>query len=367
MDTMESRFVGGKLLRRGYTTGSCAAAAAKAAAEMLLSQKHIASVTLTTPGGVVLTLDVADAECTADSAGCAVQKDSGDDPDVTNGCFVHARVLKAAAGIRIDGGEGVGRVIKPGLDQPVGAAAINSTPRRMITAACAAVCAAHGYAGGLDIVISIPGGADMAAKTFNPRFGIKGGLSILGTTGIVEPMSEAAIVDSIRAEMSLLRAAGHKKLLLTIGNYGEAFARDKLGLTFDAHVMCSNFIGEALDLAAEKGFTHVTLIGHIGKLVKLGLGITNTHSQYGDGRMECLLVCALDAGADLELLRGIRGCISADAALDCLRAAGLLSGAMDMLRMRVKDTVERRVAGRMDVRVVCFGGLGENTEEVFRI
>jgi len=367
MDTMHSRFVNGKLLRRGYTTGSCAAAAAKAATDMLLTQRLVENVTLSTPNGITLTLDVTHTSFTPDAATCAVQKDSGDDPDVTNSVFVHAHVTQTPSGITIEGGEGIGRVTKPGLDQPVGAAAVNSTPRRMIAEVCENVCQAHGYTGGLCVTISIPGGEALAAKTFNPRFGIEGGLSVLGTTGIVEPMSEAAIVESIRAELSLLRAAGRQTLLLTIGNYGETFARDKLGLPLDAHVMCSNFIGETLDLAVALGFTDVTLVGHIGKLVKLGLGITNTHSRHGDGRMETMLACALDAGGSIELLRQIRDCVSTDAALDCLRAANLLAPAMDVLRARVMDTVTRCVAERMAVRVVCFGGLGDNTEEVFTI
>ena len=364
---MDARLVRGKMLRRGYTTGSCAAAAAKAAATMLLTQKDLGSVSLTTPGGVTLTLDVRDGLFTPEYASCAIQKDSGDDPDVTDGCFVYARVSLAGDGIAISGGEGIGLVTKPGLDQPVGVHAINSAPRRHIKEECERVCREHGYVGGLLVVVSIPNGLKLSEKTFNSRMGIEGGLSILGTTGIVEPMSEAAIAQTFRAELSLLHAAGHREVLLTIGNYGEAFARDRLGLPLEAHVKCSNFIGETLTAAAEKGFKRALLVGHIGKLVKLAIGITNTHSSHGDGRIETLIACALEAGAPLETLHEILNCVSTDAALDCLRRAGLLGETLSLLRDRIAETLRRQVAGALEINLVCFGGTGENTEELFSI
>ena len=364
---MDSRFVRGKLLRRGYTTGSCAAAAAKAAVTMLLSQNFCHTVTLKTPGGTVLTLDAVDSECTSSSASCAVQKDSGDDPDVTNGCLVYAHVSFANDGIEICGGEGIGRVTKPGLDQPVGAHAINSVPRRAIREECEEVCRTYGYTGGLSVVISIPGGRELAKRTFNPRLGIEGGLSVLGTTGIVEPMSEIAIAETIRAELSMLFEAGNRSVVLTIGNYGEAFARDTLKLQMEAHVKCSNFIGETLSAAAEKGFTNATLIGHIGKLVKLGIGIMNTHSSHGDGRIETIIACALEAGAPLEVLSKIRDCVSTDAALDCLQKSEFLDETIAKLRARIEDTLQRHVAGSLKVKLTCFRGMGEHMEELFSI
>ena len=364
---MEPRLVGGQLLRRGYTTSSCAAAAAKAAVTMLLTQAPCNATTFTTPGGIVLALDILEGEYTPQYARGAVQKDSGDDPDITNGCLVYAHVSRMSDGIEITGGDGIGRVTKPGLNQPVGAFAINAVPRRMIREECEAVCAEHGYNGGLVVVISIPGGAELALRTFNPRMGIEGGLSILGTTGIVEPMSENAIAETIRAQLGLIYEAGHRDVLLTIGNYGEAFTRDVLRLPLTAHVKCSNFIGETLSAAAEKGFTHALLVGHIGKLVKLGIGITNTHSSHGDGRMETLLTCALEAGAPIELLRQIRQCVSADAALDCMQEAGFLDGTMSALRDRIEDTLQRHVAGSLAVNLICYRGMGETMEEVFSI
>jgi cobalt-precorrin-5B (C1)-methyltransferase len=364
---MDPRLVNGKLLRRGYTTGSCAAAAAKAATVMLLTGDVLQTVTLTTPGGIVLTLDVTACAIARSTASCAVQKDSGDDPDVTNGCLVYARVSLRSEGIEISGGEGIGRVTKPGLDRPVGAHAINTVPLRHIREECEAVCREHGYKGGLSAVISIPGGEELAKRTFNPRLGIEGGLSVLGTTGIVEPMSEAAVAETFRAELSLLYEAGHREVVLTVGNHGEYFARNVLRLGLESHVKCSNFIGETLSAAAEKGFARVLLIGHIGKLVKLGIGVTDTHSGRGDGRMETLIACALEAGASIETLREIQNCVSTDAALECIPKPELFDKTIAVLRDRVNDTLKRRVAETLRVNAVCFCGMGETMREVFSI
>jgi cobalt-precorrin-5B (C1)-methyltransferase len=172
-------------------------------------------------------------------------------------------------------------------------------------------------------------------------------------------MSEAAITQTIRAQLSLLYEAGHRDVLLIIGNYGEAFARNKLLLNLEAHVKCSNFIGETLSAAAEKGFSRVLLIGHIGKLVKLGIGITNTHSSYADGRIETLITCALEAGAPLALLHKIRRCVSTDAALECLLEAGLMEKTMSLLCARIDDTLKKRVASHLEIGYICFRGMGD--------
>ena len=204
----------GKQLRRGFTTGSCAAAAAKAATAMLLGEKEINTVRLVTPKGTGLDLDITDILISDDSVSCAVVKDSGDDPDVTNGIKVYAAVERAGSGIEIDGGEGVGRVTRPGLDQPVGAAAINSTPRKMIAEAVREIAEKHNYSGGFKVTVSVPEGIEIAKKTFNGRLGIEGGISILGTTGIVEPMSDEAVVETIRTELCRylwIRSARRKK------------------------------------------------------------------------------------------------------------------------------------------------------------
>jgi cobalt-precorrin-5B (C1)-methyltransferase len=322
---------------------------------MLLAQSKRETYSLATPAGITLNLKILDQTFDRDSAACGVQKYSGDDPDATRGVVVRALARRAPGGIRIDGGEGVGRVTKPGLDQPVGNAAINSTPRRMIAAECRAVCAELGYNGGLDLVISVPGGEELAQKTFNPRVGILGGISILGTSGMVEPMSEKAWADSLRVEMRQFFAEGRRDILITVGNYAAVFARNALGLSLDFQVKCQNFIGEALAAASEIGFERALLVGHLGKLVKLGIGITSTHSSHGDGRMETLVFCALEAGAPLALLRGIADCVSTDAALVLLREANLLEAAMDILRVRIEATMGRHSAEALETGFVCFG------------
>jgi len=350
--------VNGKLLRCGYTTGACAAAAAKAAADMLLTGAALERVTLTVPKGITLTLDIADINLNKDYVSCAVQKDSGDDPDVTNGVFVYAAVKKTASGITVDGGAGVGRVTKPGLDQPVGSAAINSVPRRMIETQLQNVAKKHNYTGGFDVIISVPGGDKIAAQTFNPRLGIEGGVSIIGTTGIVEPMSHTAVIETVKLELRQLREQGVCKVLLTPGNYGEAFARDTLGLDMGLNVSCSNCIGEAVDAAVELGFKEILLVGHIGKLVKLGIGITNTHNAFGDGRMETLISCALAAGADIKLLKNISQSVTTDAALALLTESGVLKEAMRELGKRIQNTLTRRVPPEVKIGFVCFTNTG---------
>lgn len=361
------------MLRCGYTTGSCAAAAAKAATILLLTGTPPKAVSLMTPKGIPLTIDVVSAERKDREAVCAVRKDSGDDPDVTNGIMIYATVRKSGEGIVIDGGVGVGRVTRPGLDQPVGNAAINSTPRRMITEAVGQVCRENGYTEGLEIIISIPAGQRLAEKTFNPRMGIVGGISVIGTTGIVEPMSNQALIDTICLELRQLRAAGNTRVLLTPGNYGEIFAREQLGLRLSSHENCSNFIGSAVDACVEFGFTDILLVGHIGKLVKLGIGISNTHSAYGDGRMETLVTCALEAGADVRLLKQIAGCVTTDGALTHLNHAGLTRQTMTILGRRIEQTLNRRVPEGVRIGYLCFtngdGGIlcqSENAEELLR-
>ena len=345
---------GGKTMRCGYTTGSCAAGAAGAATRMLLSGQTIESIQMDTPKGIRLTLEILNVEIGPDFTRCAVQKDSGDDPDITNGMLVYAQARRVPSGIHIDGGEGVGRVTKPGLDQPVGEAAINSTPRRMIREQVEAACKECGYDGGIDIVITIPDGVELARRTFNPRIGIVGGLSVIGTTGIVEPMSNAALVDTIKLELSVLRASGATGVLMCPGNYGETFARESLGLSIEKHVSVSNFIGDGIEAAVADGFERILLVAHIGKLVKLGIGLHNTHSAYGDGRMETLIACALECGGDVGLLRTILNCVTTDAALEAIGRAGLMDDVMRVLGRRIQATLDRWVPANVEIGYICF-------------
>ena len=360
----EKKFHNSKLLRYGYTTGSCAAAAAKAAAQMLRTGQPVSQVRIVTPSGVPLTLDVLDPVLGEDSASCAIRKDGGDDPDATSGLLIYATVRPIPQGIRVDGGPGVGRVTKPGLDQPVGAAAINHVPRQMIEAAVAE--ALQGASGGMEVIISVPGGEEVGKRTFNPHLGIVGGISILGTSGIVEPMSEQALVDTTRVELNMCRAGGATDLLLTVGNYGDDFASCKLGLSLAGRIKCSNFIGQTLSDAISLGFRRVLLIGHIGKLVKLGAGIMNTHSAQGDARMEILVSCALARGASLEALRAVAACITTEAALEELRRFGLLEETMKELGERMGQQLDRRFGRFLELGVLVFSGQKEAGEILCR-
>ena len=360
----EKKFHNSKLLRYGYTTGSCAAAAAKAAAQMLRTGQPVSQVRIVTPSGVPLTLDVLDPVLGEDSASCAIRKDGGDDPDATSGLLIYATVRPIPQGIRIDGGPGVGRVTKPGLDQPVGAAAINHVPRQMIEAAVAE--ALQGASGGMEVIISVPGGEEVGKRTVNPHLGIVGGISILGTSGIVEPMSEQALVDTTRVELNMCRAGGATDLLLTVGNYGDDFASCKLGLSLAGRIKCSNFIGQTLSDAISLGFRRVLLIGHIGKLVKLGAGIMNTHSAQGDARMEILVSCALARGASLEALRAVVACITTEAALEELRRFGLLEETMKELGERIGQQLDRRFGRFLELGVLVFSGQKEAGEILCR-
>jgi cobalt-precorrin-5B (C1)-methyltransferase len=433
---------GGQRLRLGYTTGSCAAAAAKAAALMLLTGQRVSQVELKTPKGLDLILEIEDicfwkeqngqntgSNTGPDAGSCAVRKDSGDDPDITNHALIYARVSRSdLPGIRIDGGEGVGRVTKPGLDQPVGSAAINSTPRRMIREAVQEVLelfksgqgespfqrtgpedpaadqwkdCMQGIPRGLDITISVPQGKELAAKTFNPKLGIEGGISILGTSGIVEPMSDQALLDTIRVEIRVRKEEGLTILPAAPGNYGKNFFLEKYGFSLDTAVTASNFIYDTVKMAADAGFTKMLFVGHIGKLVKVAGGIRNTHSQYGDHRMEILTEIAesillndekgqksdkdgtipaksLESVRRREELAGslrtaLADCVMTDEAIRILKGYGIAEEVLREMTRRIQAVMQEWAQGKMQVEVVVFsnvhGELGrtDNAPEYMRI
>lgn len=345
---------GKKKLRCGYTTGSCAAAAAKAAAEMLLSEANVSFVGISTPKGIKLKLDVLEPMINENYAECAIKKDSGDDPDITNGILVFARVSKIVSGIEITGGRGIGIITKSGLDQPVGEYAINSVPRKMIKSALEEIAEKYDYHGGLRAEISVPNGEEIAKKTYNPRMGIEGGISIIGTSGIVEPMSNSALIDTIRLEAKMRYSEGYRNLLLTLGNYSENYIQKSMPFVLEKSVKCSNFIGEAIDIALETGFERILIIGHIGKLVKLGTGIMNTHSAQADGRMDVLVTCGMLAGADVNLLKEIPQCVTVDSALDILKSGGYMEKTLDILADRAEYYLNAKVKNEIEIGAVMF-------------
>ena len=344
----------GRQLRLGYTTGSCAAAASKAAAFMLLSGSRKETITITPPKGITLDLEVLEITMEPDRVACAIRKDGGDDPDITNKTLIIAEVTRQERPeITIDGGFGVGRVTKRGLDQPVGNAAINSTPRNMIRENVEEVCRLFDYKEGLKIVISVPEGENLAKKTFNPRLGIVGGISILGTTGIVEPMSEKALLDTIRVELRQRKAMGCDYVLLVPGNYGADFIKNGIGIDPQMAVQSSNFIGDTIDMCKELGFHGALLIGHIGKLVKIAGGMMNTHSKYGDCRMEILGAHAAAAGAEPEVIDEILGCVACDDVIRILSEHGGWEPAMARVMERIGFHLQHR-ADEMEIGAVTF-------------
>lgn len=345
---------GGKELRCGYTTGTCACAAAAAAAKMALKNQPCDSIEVILPDGERVAFAVESPEISDKAASCGVRKDAGDDIDVTDKLLICARVtLTPDDAIAVTGGEGIGLVTRPGLDQPVGEYAINRVPRMMIAKNVENVLRQSKSELGARVEIFIPGGEQLAAKTYNGRLGIKGGLSILGTTGIVEPMSEAALVKTIHAELRVIKAAGDGPILITPGNYGETFCRDALGFKTKRSVLCSNFFGETLDYACSLGFSGFLIVGHIGKLVKLAGGIFQTHSHVADARMEIIAAHAALAGAGRQVIRSLMDCATTDAAIDVLESAGLLRAVIDSVMEKIGMHIGYRI-GSVPFGVIMF-------------
>ena len=345
-----------KKLRFGYTTGSCAAGAARGAARLLLGEDEISEVELMTPKGILLHLEILDRKRSEN----AVRKDAGDDPDTTNGILVYAEVEKFLIRsdmedrIVIDGGIGVGRVTKPGLSQNVGEAAINPVPRAMILQAVEEIADQYHYEGGLKVTISVPEGEKIARKTFNPRLGIVGGISILGTSGIVEPMSEKALIDSIRVEMTQHAAMGEQYMLVTPGNYGADYLREHMELPFEKNIKCSNYVGETIDMAVDMGVKGILFISHIGKFVKVAAGIMNTHSHSADARMEVLCSNAIRAGGDLACARSILQCNTTDEALRVLDENHILKETMKEVTDRIQFYLDHRSYQQILLGAVIF-------------
>ena len=359
-------------MRYGFTTGSCAAAASKAAAYMLLTGKKKETISIVTPKGIVFETKLLEITRKEKSVSCAVEKDGGDDPDITTGALVYAEVsytecsktsqtetslqeekqteTKALhATIEIDGGIGVGRVTRPGMDQPVGNAAINHVPRQMIEAEVLEVCRMADYKGALKVIISIPKGVELAEKTFNPRLGIVGGISVLGTSGVVEPMSSQALLDTIRLELNMRHAQNSQIAAVSPGNYGLDFMKETYGYDLDASVKCSNFIGETIDMAVECGFEKMLLTGHIGKLVKVSGGIMNTHSREADCRVELLVAAGFRAGVSRDNLMKILDSATTTEAIAYLEEEKKTKPVMDYLMERIIYYTNKRAGGKMKI------------------
>lgn len=357
---LEGKYVikNNKKLAFGYTTGTCAAAAAKAAALMLFSRQQPEYVDIMTPKGIPLHLKVEDTRLEEDFALCAVQKDAGDDPDVTHGAYIYAKVKLGETGsladVKLDGGIGVGRVTKPGLEQSVGEAAINKVPRQMIKQEVLRICKEWDYRGDILVEISVPQGEELAKRTFNPRLGIMGGISILGTSGIVEPMSEQALISSIQLEMRMQRNNGWEYLLISPGNYGAAFLEENFKVNRDKILKCSNYVGETLDTAVELGYKGLVLAGNIGKFIKVAGGIMNTHSRNSDSRMEILAANALKAGADVRVVSEILEALTAEEGIGILKKYNLLEATMKLVMEKIYFYMNNRTYGNLELGIIVF-------------
>lgn len=343
---------------------------------MLLTGKRKTQITIETPKGISYTAQILDIRRKERTVSCAVEKDGGDDPDITTGAWIYAKVSfldkkwekdeKKQAQIVINGGKGVGRVTKPGLDQPIGNAAINHVPREMITREVSQVCMITDFKGCLEVEIYVPDGEKLAQQTFNPRLGIVGGISILGTSGVVEPMSSRAILDTIRLELAQRKAQGFTYVAVSPGNYGLDFMKKAYGYDLDRSVKCSNFIGETIDMAIEEGFQKMLLTGHIGKLIKVAGGIMNTHSKEADCRMELLTAFALRCGVKAGKACEISDCVTTEEAVRILQEAGKKQEVMDYAMERICYYLNKRAGGRMQIDAVMyaneFGELAKSKE-----
>lgn len=381
------RHVNQKTLRCGVTTGTCAAAAAGAAMKKLLEGIEIPYMEVNTPKGVTVQIPVIYGESTGEYCEVFVKKDSGDDPDVTNGTRIGVRAERLAEafpsdrlerafrdekyqGLYLDGGTGVGRVTKSGLEQSVGQAAINKVPREMIFSQAEAVRKQAESREAFLLTVLVPEGEALAKKTFNPMLGIEGGISILGTSGILEPMSEKAIVDTIETQIRQMQRNGERNLLVTPGNYGQGYVTEKLGFSLENSVKSSNYIGETIDLAVSYGMERLLLVGNIGKLAKLGAGIMNTHSRMADGRAEILGFHLMLCGGSREQLAELSACITTEEMLKKLESWQLREAVMESLCQKIGEHVKRRAGETLQTGVMIFsenyGFLGQTagTEEV---
>ena len=333
-------------LRSGITTGSCATAAAKAA--MLAWQGTVTFVVaIETPTGRTLSIPVVDAETLSDGGRATVIKDAGDDPDITHGVSVtvEVRICPGEPEIRFAAGEGIGRVTLPGLQIPVGEPAINPAPRRMIEMAIRPLLPAGT---GAVVTISVPGGENLAKRTLNPTLGIVGGLSIIGTTGIVEPMSEEAFKNSLKPQISVAKALGFSSIVLVPGKIGQDFAVQRYGLPAAAVLQMSNFIGFMLESAVGYEIKEVLLFGHLGKLVKVAAGIFHTHNRMADARMETLAAYMAAAGAPQAAVRAVLNCTTTEAAIPILAEYGL-QAVYSVLAERASARAMRYVFGDLTV------------------
>ena len=336
-------------LREGFTTGSCAAAAALACCLWMRDGVCPARVSIVVPAGRTYAPEIVPHAPYV----CGVIKDSGDDPDTTNGMEIVASVAlgEGSGPVTFKAGEGVGTVTEPGLKVPPGEPAINPVPRQMIADAVRSVYPDRAA----EVTVSIPGGAEKALKTFNPRLGIVGGLSVLGTSGVVRPMSDEALRDSLREELNMRVAQGHRELIYTFGNQGETAMKALFpGLPV---VQVSNEIGFMLDAAAETGVSYILLGGHPGKLAKIAAGVMQTHSHTADGRREAIITQLALMGAPIKLIEGVYAGNTTDVAMALIHEAGY-DAVWDRVARAAQRYCSLRVRGEIRIDTALVDGQG---------
>lgn len=337
-----------KVLKSGFTTGACAAAACKAAVSMLLTGRIVSSAEIWIPKGFYHEFVIHDAFAGDGRAFCAVVKESGDDPDVTDGVKICAEArFSEGSGVQVLGGEGVGVVTKKGLSVKQGSPAINPVPLAMIINEVTSVI---GEGRGVTVEISVPGGAEIAQRTFNPKLGIAGGISIIGTTGVVSPMSEEAFKDCIHLELSMKRSEGVNDIVLTPGNYGQNFAVNSLGINSTHIVNISNFLGYALEKSVQEDFNSIHLVGHIGKLIKTAGGIFHTHSRVSDARLEIMAANYTLFTESVGLIRKILSSNTTEEALDYIENPEFYNH----ITLKIRDKCSDYIYGSKPVYVTLF-------------
>ena len=348
--------VDGKKLRRGFTTGSAAAAASKAALMMLLTEKSPEMIDIRLFSGKILNILIEECTLSADrkTAVCTVKKYAGDDIDATNNAKISASVrFNHTDTINITGGEGVGRITRSGLQVKPGESAINPKPKELITNQIKDIMDDifddKNDSKGMDIIISVQDGEKIAQKTFNPRLGIEGGISILGTTGIVEPMSEDAFKRSLLEELNIKKA---ETLAFVFGNMGEASLKN-YGISSDKICICSNFIGYMLREAALKGVKKVLIAGHIGKLVKLSGGIFNTHSHIADAKNEIISANLALLSAPHGLIEKVMESITAEESIEYINDLGY-ERVFGILAQKAADKATLHTYNEIEVEVMMF-------------
>ena len=342
-------------LRTGFTTGSCATASSKAAALAIINQKTISNVDVLLPKRDRINIKINSCEFTKNNARCSVIKDGGDDPDVTHGAeiFVDLSLTNNVGTVEIDGGNGVGRVTKPGLGLEIDSAAINPTPKKMILENVQEVAEEILKENGIKVLISVPKGKELATKTDNPRIGILNGISILGTSGIVIPYSTASFAAAIRQQIDVVSSMNDEEVVLTTGGRSEDFAREIIKLPDHSFIQMGDFSGYTIQQCAKKSLKKAYVAGFIGKLAKMAAGVKQTHVKGGKVDMKFLSELAKRCNADSETIRKILGANTARNVQEIIMEDNV-NGFFDEITKETCNQMRQHSEEKIPVEVILF-------------